>query len=50
MSLNNLRINYIETETGWKNNGNAKKLRNRICVSYIERTSVGNTLLFVYTL
>jgi hypothetical protein len=28
---------------GGQNNGNTKKLRNRICVGYIERTSVGNT-------
>jgi hypothetical protein len=28
---------------GGKNNGNNKKLRNKICVDYIERTSAGNT-------
>jgi hypothetical protein len=28
---------------GEQNNGNTKKLRNEICVGYIERTSVGNT-------
>jgi hypothetical protein len=28
---------------GRQNNRNTKKLRNRICVGYIERTSVGNT-------
>jgi hypothetical protein len=28
---------------GGKNNGNTKKLRNRICVGYTERTSAGNT-------
>jgi hypothetical protein len=28
---------------GGQNNGNTKKLRNRICVGYTERTSVGST-------
>jgi hypothetical protein len=28
---------------GGQNSGNTTKLRNRICVGYIERTSVGNT-------
>jgi hypothetical protein len=28
---------------GEQNNGNAKKLRNRICVGYIEIASAGNT-------
>jgi hypothetical protein len=28
---------------GVQNNGNIKKLTNRICVGYIERTSFGNT-------
>jgi hypothetical protein len=27
---------------GGQNNGNTKKLRNRICVGHIERTSVDN--------
>jgi hypothetical protein len=31
---------------GEQNNGNTKKLRNRICVGYVERTLVGNTVLF----
>jgi hypothetical protein len=31
-------------QTSYKqNNGNTKKLKNNICVGYIERTSVGNT-------
>jgi hypothetical protein len=31
---------------GGQNNGNTKKWRNRICVGYIERTSVGNVECF----
>jgi hypothetical protein len=31
---------------GEQNNGSTKKLRNRICIGYIERTSVGNTVIF----
>jgi hypothetical protein len=30
--------------------GNTKKLRNRICVGYIERTSVGNNESFFFRL
>jgi hypothetical protein len=37
LNLTPLRIIKI------KKNGNTKKLRNRICVVYIERISVGNT-------
>jgi hypothetical protein len=32
---------------GGQNNGNTKKLRNRICVGYIEITAVGNTEYFL---
>jgi hypothetical protein len=35
--------NEINIYRGEQNNGNTKKLRNRICVGYIDRTSVGNT-------
>jgi hypothetical protein len=36
---------------GEQNNGNTKKLRNRIYAGYTERTSVGNTeCSFVYPL
>jgi hypothetical protein len=36
--------NYIYVYTrGGQNNGNTKKLKNIICVSYIESTSIGNT-------
>ena len=33
---------YMYVQNG-QNNGNTKKVRNRICVGYIGRTSVGNT-------
>jgi hypothetical protein len=29
---------------GGQNNGNTKKLRNRVCIGCVERTSVSNTL------
>jgi hypothetical protein len=35
-------LTYAHTGGG-QNNGNTKHLRNRICVGYIERTTVGNT-------
>jgi hypothetical protein len=37
-------IQQQECLTIGRNNGNTKKLRIRICVGYIERTSVGNTV------
>jgi hypothetical protein len=33
---------HVHTGDG-QSNGNTKKLRTRICVGYIKRTSVGNT-------
>jgi hypothetical protein len=33
----------MSTTGAGQNNGNTKKLRNRICVGYIDRTSVDNT-------
>jgi hypothetical protein len=37
------RSNTVYIQQGGQNNENTKKLRNRICVDYIERTSFGNT-------
>jgi hypothetical protein len=34
---------YVTFTGGEQNNGSTEKLGNRICVGYIERTSVGNT-------
>jgi hypothetical protein len=34
---------YLKVQGGEQNNGNTKKLRNVLCVDYIERTLAGNT-------
>jgi hypothetical protein len=48
--INRVCISYGATVTYVQlvGNGNAKKSRNRICVGYIESTSVGNTEGFYF--
>jgi hypothetical protein len=48
-SVYTMMIPVVDTGDG-QTNGNNKKLRIRICVGYIERTSVDNTECSVYTL
>jgi hypothetical protein len=38
-----IEVSSCKNTGGGQNNGNTKKLRNRIYVGYIERTLVGNT-------
>jgi predicted aspartyl protease len=52
LEVNTSKIKYNPSTGGGQNDGNTMKLRNRICVGYIERTSVGSTEYssIVYTL
>jgi hypothetical protein len=47
---NEFCFEVILSTVGEQNNGNIKKLRNRICIGYIERTSVGNNECSLFTL